>query len=27
VQKGSAPDLALKRCSANYALEQCLAKK
>lgn len=26
-QKGAAPDLALKRCSANYALEQCLAKK
>jgi hypothetical protein len=27
VQKGSTPDLALKRCSANFALEQCLAKK
>ena len=26
MQKGTAPDLARKRCSANYALEQCLVK-
>ena len=27
VQKGAAPDLARKRCSANFALEQCLVKR
>jgi hypothetical protein len=26
-QKGAASDLARKRCSANYALEQCLVKR